>query len=198
MEVRFYTPEEEEGFMTSHDKIDIDIFKIISRSIAESDSLQDMSDHLTQLLVGAMGIKGATLFVLNPESGELEILSSTGLSLNYLNKGPILIEQSIDRQLRGEPIVIGDISRSDQLQYPEDAKREGIGAIVSVPVQIRGKIIGRLRLYHYEPWKISERDLDSLQLLAEIIAVAMEYTRMSNILRFIKSQVDEVSGESAF
>jgi GAF domain-containing protein len=178
--------------MTSQDRIDIDIFKVISRSIAESDNLQDMSDHLTQLLVMAMGIKGATLFVLNPDTGELEVLSSTGLSLNYLNKGPILIDQSIDSQLRGEPIVIGDVTASDRLQYPEDAKREGIGAIVSVPVQIRGKIIGRLRLYHYEPWQISERDLDSLQLLAEIIAVAMEFTRMSNILRFIKSQVDEV------
>ena len=178
--------------MSSQDRIDIDIFKVISRSIAESNNLQDMCDHLTQLLVMAMEIKGATLFVLNPDSGELEILSSIGLSLNYLNKGPILIDQSIDSQLRGEPIVIGDVTASDRLQYPEDARREGIGAIVSVPVQIRGRIIGRLRLYHYEPWQISERDLDSLQLLAEIIAVAMEYTRMSNILRFIKSQVDEV------
>lgn len=178
--------------MTTQDRIDIDIFKVISRSIAESDSLQDMSDHLTQLLVGAMGIKGAGLFVLNPESGELEILASTGLSLNYLNKGPILINQSIDHQLRGEPIVIEDVSKSDRLQYPDDARQEGIGAIVSVPVQIRGKIIGRLRLYHYEPWQVSDRDLDSLQLLAETIAVAMEYTRMSNIFRFIKLQVDEL------
>lgn len=178
--------------MSSQDRIDIDIFKVISRSIAESNNLQDMCDHLTQLLVMAMEIKGAALFVLNPDSGELEILSSIGLSLNYLNKGPILIDQSIDRQLRREPIVIEDVTASDRLQYPEDARREGIGAIVSVPVQIRGRIIGRLRLYHYEPWQISERDLDSLQSLAEIIAVAMEYTRMANILRFIKSQVAEM------
>jgi len=178
--------------MTSQDRIDIDIFKVISRSIAESDNLQDMCDHLTQLMVGALGIKGATLFVLNPDKGELEILSSTGLSLDYLNKGPVLIDRSIDRQLRGEPIVIEDVTRSDRLQYPEDARREGVGAIVSVPVQIRGRIIGRLRLYHYEPWRISERDLDSLQLLAEIIAVAMEYTRLSNIVKLIKSQVDEL------
>lgn len=179
--------------MTTQDRIDIDIFKVISRSIAESDNLQDMSDHLTQLLVGAMGIKGAGLFVLNRETGELEMLASTGLSLNYLNKGPILINQSIDRQLRGEPIVIEDVSESDRLQYPEDARREGIGAIVSLPVQIRGSVIGRLRLYHFEPWQISDRDMDSLQLLAGIIAVAMEYTRMSNILSFIKSQVDELN-----
>jgi hypothetical protein len=46
-----------------------------------------MSNQLTQILVGALGIMGATIFVLNPELEELEILASSGLSVNYINKG---------------------------------------------------------------------------------------------------------------
>lgn len=89
--------------MGSEEKINIDIFKVVTRAIAESDNLVIMANHLTQLLVGAMEIKGCTIFVLNPETKELEILASFGLSINYINKGPVLSNKSIARTIGGEP-----------------------------------------------------------------------------------------------
>ena len=46
--------------MSIEDKIDIDVIRVITRAIAESDNLVVMATHLTQLLVGALGIKGCT------------------------------------------------------------------------------------------------------------------------------------------
>ncbi len=68
--------------MGIEDKIDIDILKVVSRAIAESNNLVVMSNHLTQLLVGTLGIKGCAIFVLNPETKELEALASFGLSID--------------------------------------------------------------------------------------------------------------------
>ena len=178
--------------MAARDKIDIDIYKVVTRAISESDNLEDIAYQLTQLLVGALEIKGCTIFVLNPDTEELEALASFGLSINYMNKGPILVKKSIDHKLRGEPIVIRDVTKSDRLQYPEDAKQEGISAIVSLPIQLSGKFIGFLRLYHYEEWDISERDLDSLKLLTENIGLAMMYTRLLHALQSIKETVSEI------
>lgn len=178
--------------MVAEDRINMDIYKVVTRAIAASDNLEDMATQLTQLLVGALGIKGSTIFVLNPATEELEALANFGLSINYMNKGPILVKKSLDHQLRGEPIVIRDVTRSDRLQYPEDAQKEGISAIVSLPISLHGKLIGVLRLYHYDQWDVSERDLDSLMIFTENIGLALMYTRLLQALKSVKETVDEV------
>lgn len=178
--------------MGIEDRIDIDIFKVVTRAIAKSDNLDIMTNHLTQLLVGALEIKGCTIFALNSETKELETLASFGLSIDYLNKGPVLSDKSIVATLKGEPVVVSDITESDLLQYPENARKEGIGAIVSLPVNFCGNVIGALRLYHYEVWNISERDIDSLLVLCENIGLAMIYTRLLNALQNIKDNVNEI------
>jgi len=178
--------------MPVEEKIDIDIFKVVFRAIAQSDNLEIMANHLTQLLVAALEIKGCTLFALNPEIEELEVLASFGMSMKYLNKGPLLIGKSIGATLKKQPIVIRDVTTTDQLQYPDDAKNEGIGAIVSVPIQFYSKVIGTLRLYHHKAWEVSDKDIDSLLVLAENIGLAMTYTRMLNAFNTIKCAVHEV------
>lgn len=178
--------------MVAEDRINMDIFKVVTRAIAASDNLEDMATQLTQLMVGSLGIKGSTIFVLNPATEELEALASFGLSINYMNKGPILVKKSLDHQLRGEPVVIQDVIKSDRLQYPEDAQKEGINAIVSLPVKLHGKLIGVLRLYHYEQWNVSEQDLDSLMILTENIGLALMYTRLRQALKSVKETVNEV------
>lgn len=178
--------------MSAEDKINIDVFKVVTRAIAESDNLGIMANHLTQLLTATLGIKGCTMFVLNPETRELEILASFGLSMSYLNKGPIFMTESLSSLLRGEPVVIRDAETSELLQYPENAKQEGIASMISLPIYFYGQAIGALRLYHTEPWDISEQDLDSLLLLAENVGLAMMYTRLLNTLQSIREVMKDL------
>jgi transcriptional regulator with GAF, ATPase, and Fis domain len=178
--------------MGIEEKIDIDIFKAVTRAIAKLENLEMMTNHLTQLLVGALDIKGCTIFALNPENSELEVLASFGLSISYLNKGPLLSKKSIKATLKGEPIVIRDIHNTDRLQYPAETKKEEIGAIVALPIKLYDKVIGELRLYHHRAWEISGKDLDSLLLLSEIIGLAMTYTRLLYALKDVKDTVNSV------
>jgi signal transduction protein with GAF and PtsI domain len=180
--------------MSGQVKIDIDLFKVVFKAMAQSDNLEIMANHLTQLLVAALEIKGCTIFALNPESEELEVLASFGLSMGYVNKGPVLTRKSIPETSSAKPTVIRDVRDSERLQYPEDAAREGIGAIVSIPIMFYGKVVGALRLYHQEAWNISDEDVDSLQVLAENIGLAMTYTRVLKALRTIRYTVDDIHG----
>ena len=172
--------------------IDIDLFKVVFRAMAQSDDLEIMTNHLTQLLVAALKIKGCTIFAVNPETEELEVLASSGLSMKYLNKGPLFTGKSIGATLKGEPVIIRDVNKTNRLQYPDDAKNEGIGAIISVPITFKNKVIGALRLYHREAWEISETDIDSLLILTQNIGLAMIYTRILNALQAIRSTVDDM------
>ena len=178
--------------MGMEEKIDIDLFKVVTHAIANSDSLDTMTGHLSQLLVAALGIKGCSMFAMNPETGELERIGSFGLSMRYLNKGPLLSKRSISRTIKGEPVIVSDIEQAKNLQYPEEAEKEGIRAIVSLPIKLYNRVIGTLRLYHHDVWKISSRDVDSLLVLTEIIGLAMVYMRLYNALRGVKEAVGDV------
>jgi signal transduction protein with GAF and PtsI domain len=170
----------------------MDIFKIVTKATAESENLDIMTNHLSQLLVASLGIKGCTIFALNPSTKELEKLASFGMSVSYLTKGPVQADKSLGEALRGEPVIVRDVSHSDQVQYPEEAKKEGIAAIVSFPITFLRRPIGVLRLYDHQVWDISDRDVESLHLLAEIIGLAMGYTRLSNALQSIHEEVKDL------
>ncbi len=178
--------------MAVQDRIDIKLFKTINRAVSFATGLDDMAHEFTQLLTGTLQIKGATLFILNPETDELEVLANFGLSIAYLNKGPILVKKSLDHKLRAEPVIIADVNSSDRLQYPEDAQKEGIRAIVSVPIKLSGKMIGVMRLYHHDPWEVSEGDIDSLLVLSENVALALMYSRLQSVLKSIKGHMETV------
>ncbi|BBO78807.1 hypothetical protein DSCW_62240 [Desulfosarcina widdelii] len=172
--------------MASERKITIDIFKAVTRAVAHSEDLDVMTNHLAQLLTAGLDIKGCAVFVLNAVTEELEILASFGLSAKYLTKGPLNTPKSINETFQGVPVVISDIGKKHKsLQYPEEARKEGIAAIVSLPIVHMDEVVGVLRLYHYEVWQISEQDLESLQILAGIIGLAMTYARFHNTVHAI-------------
>ena len=159
--------------MTDKDKMNLEIFKVVCKALSQTDDLGGMADNLVRLLVGAMEIKGSTIFVLNNETKELEVLASFGLSPDYLNKGPVMSDRGICALLEGKPIIVRDINEDSRLQYPDEAREEGIGAIVSICIPFREHIIGGLRLYHHSPWDISAHDLDYLLIMAEHVGLAM-------------------------
>jgi len=178
--------------MSHENKIDMELFKVIKGAMRSSSDLEDMGNTLVQLLTGAMGIKGCTLFAANPDKKELEILTTFGLSSNYLGKGAISSQKSITAIYHQKPMVIVDTSDTDLLQYPEDAHREGIKSIISLPVVFSGKVIGALRLYNHQSWEVSEQDIETLMLFADHVGMAMMYTRLLNAFLQIKQTVQEV------
>jgi len=178
--------------MGTEDKIEVSIATVVHEAISQSDDLENMCTHMCQLLVAALKIKGSAIFVLNPESQELEILTSSGLSISYLNKGPVLNTKSIGDSIKGIPVIIRDITQSDKLQYPENARMEGIGAIASLPIKFKGSVVGALRLYHYEVWELSENDVQLLQCLSDSIGMAMTCARLLNALQIVKEAVTDI------
>lgn len=178
--------------MTSDGKINLEQYKLIVETIFDANTPILMGAQVTHLLVSTMGIKGASVFIVNPRSEILELLATEGLSLAYTRKGPILVDQSLKLPSNLKPVIISDTEGSDRLQYPEKAEREGIRSIVSLPVNLRGKIIGALRLYHSEPWSVSELELSFLRLLTLNIGMALRYFRLAAVVKSTKDTLDEI------
>jgi GAF domain-containing protein len=178
--------------MTEQSQLSLEVLSLTSETIAGADHLETLAAQLSQILVGAFGIKGTTIFILNPDRDELEILASIGLSPDYVHKGPVLVDKSIQLARNRESIVIRDVAQSDQLQYPDSAEKEGIRAIVSLPIRLRDKIIGALRLYHSEVWDVSSEDLALLMVIARNLGMAMMYFRLATAVQAVKETVNDI------
>jgi GAF domain-containing protein len=178
--------------MIMEDKMAIEMLRAVNRSIASSNDLVEIAMGIAQLLVGILGIKGCTIFAFNPDTQELETIGSFGLSIRYLNKGPILVKKSLYPQLKDGPILIADVSVSDKLQYHSDAIKEGIRSIIAIPIRMNQRNIGALRLYHYETWEAAPKDIEFLELVADHIGLAMTYKRLQQTLRAIRTAMGQI------
>jgi signal transduction protein with GAF and PtsI domain len=180
--------------MQSEVRITINTFKAVTKAIAKSENLDNMCHHLAELLVAALGIKGCAVYVLDTDSKQLELIASFGLSPRYLTKGPVLAKKSLAANLEGKSVIVSDVSKDDNVQYPEQAQEEGIAAILSIPITFLDELIGALRLYHHQVWELNDQDLDSLQLLAENVGLAMSYTSLCNAVYAIEEVIQSIGG----
>jgi GAF domain-containing protein len=125
----------------------IRIFLDLATNINSSLELKTILQTLTEDIAKEIGVKAASIRLLNDDRTSLQLAASYGLSENYLSKGPISAEKSIAEALKGKPVIVKNASTDKGVQYKKEKKAEGIVSILCVPISVKGDVIGVLRLY---------------------------------------------------
>ena len=126
----------------------------------------------------AFRAKGCSVFLVDRTTRELGLVASSGLSQEYLEKGPIHFMQAIKEARDAVPIAIYDVFDDPRIEYPDAAKDEGISSLLGVPIISHNKIQGALRVYTAEPWEFSFSDITLVQAVGLICGMAMDMCRM--------------------
>lgn len=135
-------------------------------------------------VTNALNVKGCTLFLFDLKRNELKLAGSYGLSADYLNKGPVSAMRSIAESLNDrEPVAIYDVTDDPRIQYPEEAVKEGIASILSVPIIVGENLIGCMRVYTAESWEFTLNDVNFVQAVAQVVGMAIEMGRINKGLR---------------
>jgi len=150
----------------------------ITKGISHSRDPEEVVLITVEGIKTALDAQGCALFLINRKTRELEMAASYGLSDRYINKGPLSALQSIAQSLEDGPVAIFDVGDDPRIQYSEEAKEEGIASILSLPIIIRGKLAGALRVYTSEPWEFTLEDVNFVQALAQIAGMAIEMSRL--------------------
>ncbi|NIQ39326.1 MAG: GAF domain-containing protein [Proteobacteria bacterium] len=166
----------------------------LTKTITSTTGMEETLGKVAREIGKAMLVKGCNLLWLNMTTGELELLASFGLSHTYLAKGPLRIDKSIPQALEGETVHIADARRDTRIQYPDAAHREGITSMVSVPISVKERVRGVLRLYSSNSTPFREEEIQFARVLAEIAGIAIInaklYQERTNDIAFWKATLD--------
>jgi len=159
-------------------KIYLESYQGICKAISTSLSLDEVLKLIVTNVVKVMNVKASLLRLLNKETNQLELAAYHGLSRGYADKGPVDYDASIDDALAGKPVSIYDITADKNARYRNEAEKEGIRSILSIPLRFREEVIGVLRMYTAEPVSYSDEDLKFVAAIADQAAIAIMNARI--------------------
>ena len=159
----------------------------VANAISHSKDPEEVALMTVESIKTALNVKGCSLFLFNRKINELELATSFGLSEEYINKGPVSALRSIAQSLEEGPVAIYDVMDDPRIQYPNEAQKEGIASLLSVPIVVGGNLIGAMRVYTSEPWEFTLEDVNFVQSLAQIAGMAINMARYT---KGLKSSID--------
>jgi signal transduction protein with GAF and PtsI domain len=169
-------------------------FKIlheVTRDLLYDLNSQDVLGSMVKKAIQILHIKGCCIYLLNETTGRLEMAASGGLSNTYLQKGPLYADKSMPDVVKGKVVFIEDVATNKHIQYRDEAIKEGIVSILSVPIFVKGYVIGEMRLYSAEKREYDKEDIEFILASAEIGGIAITnskfYQRLKNDIKFWES-----------
>ncbi len=163
----------------------------IDKAITSAIDLETVLQQIVQMSVGLMDAKISSIMLLDEESEELVIAAAQGLSESYIRKGPIKVGESIAGRviLEGRPIAVYDIRQDPRHAYAEQARLEGLCSLLSVPLNLKDRVIGVLNIYTDEPHAFTPHEINLFTSLASQAAIAIENARLFESLEEIYIEV---------
>jgi signal transduction histidine kinase len=147
-----------------------------ARVISSTLDLPQVLNRLVTSCAGALGVRACSIRLFDKSGRRLVPVAAFGLSQAYLDKGPVDAETNLlAREVLGGKIVnIPDASASAWLQYPQEARQEGIRSILSAPLIGKNGPLGILRAYAVEPARFEQEEEQFLAAIAAQGSIAIE------------------------
>ncbi|MFH1709542.1 MAG: GAF domain-containing protein [bacterium] len=154
---------------------DIETLGKVSSTIVSEMYLEDILKIIVAVTAEVMGSKICSLMLLNEKGDELRLSATQSLSKDYINKPNVKVGQSISGRAvsQKKPITVLNIRKDPHYMFPETAKKEGLYSMLSVPLMVKGKVIGVLNCYTSRRHKFTPREIKLVSAVGNQAAIAI-------------------------
>ncbi|MCS7285557.1 MAG: GAF domain-containing sensor histidine kinase [Anaerolineae bacterium] len=172
----------------------------ISEQVMLSLELPVVLETIVEIIKHVMDCRAACIFLLNEETGLLEIRASSGITSRWRTEAKLRVGEGISGKVvaLGQPIYVPDTLLEPDFIFFDRSVR----SILVVPLKVRGKVIGTLSVDHTIPNAFTSDDERFLSIVAVQAAIAIEnatlYERIKEKAEALKKAYDEVSELSRF
>jgi signal transduction histidine kinase len=166
------------------------------RVLNSSQPFDTVLSHITKQARELLGTAAVALYRLDPEDDVLRIQATLGLPEHYSREIELpLGHGALGRALvEARPVVVTDVPAFVAGENDRDSEGNEVivsdrvravlremthlyGALVAVPVAVRGEAYGGLALYYPEPRTFSDEEIDLVTAFADQAALAIENER---------------------
>ena len=166
----------------------------IGKALNSTQDLDEVLNLIVSRMPEVMQLKGCTIRLLDPNRVRLELMAASGLSRKYLDRGSIDDELSTHHALKGEPVMIYDATADTRIRYRDEAALEGVASILAVPIRVKGRTIGVLRLLTAVPRQFTGAEINFAMAVAEQGGIAIQnaigYRRITKLVTELEHQED--------
>ncbi len=155
----------------------------VAAALNSARAAEGVLQSIVENVAKAVEAKACSLMLLKPDKKTLVHTVAFGLSEWYVKKGPVSVDKSISESLEGKPVAVVDATKDERIQYREQAKKEGIASVLSVPMMLREEIIGVVRVYTAEPRHFTMDDIYFVGAVANLGAIALENAKLYETLK---------------
>ncbi len=162
----------------SREKEYLRVFEEVTKAVSSTLNLDEVLDLIVRKLPDVMGLKAATIRLLDDTGKKLRLVAAYGLSEEYLSRGPVDSEENVKEALQLKPVAIHDVTADSRIHYRKEAEREGIKSMLTLPIIARGNLIGIMRLLTDKPRRFTDEEMRFTTSLAEVCGTAIDNARL--------------------
>lgn len=154
----------------------IEALSKIANLITSGLYLEELLRLIVQVTSEIMNSKISSLMLVDPAKNELVIKATQSVSEAYNKKPNVQLGQGISGIVAKEnkSICVLDVKEDNRYLNRDVAKKEKLCSLASVPLAVKGRVIGVLNCYTSTKHKFTKNELDILSALANQAALAIE------------------------
>lgn len=179
------------GKAASHSR-QLEAISKVSRTITSNLYLEDILKLVVTVTAEIMNSKICSLSLIDEKSQALVLKATQSMSDAYNKKTPLAIGEGIAGKVAREnkPMAVYDISKEPEYKYKDIAKKEGLRSLLSVPLSVKGRVIGVLNNYTSRPHKFTKEEIDILTTVANQAAIVIENAELMVKTKVIQEELD--------
>lgn len=164
----------------------------ISELITSDMYFEDVLRLIVTITAQVLRSNICSLMLLDEKRQILEVKATQSVSEAYNRKPPLRLGEGIAglAALEQRPIIVYDVRKDPRYVNKDIAEREGLASLVSLPLVVRGKVIGVLNLYTSEPRDFAKEEVNLLTAIANQAAIVIENHRLLMESELVREELE--------
>jgi signal transduction protein with GAF and PtsI domain len=170
----------------------LEMLSTVSETITSNLYLEDILRLIVTVTAELMNSKICSLMLIDEKTETLVLRATQSMSEVYNKKPPLKLGEGIAGRVAVEnrPIMVYDVEKEPEYKYKEIAKKEGLKSLLSVPLAIKGRVIGALNSYTTKPHKFTKSEAGILMTVARQAALAIENAELMVKTKVIQEELE--------
>ena len=164
----------------------------VSRTITSNLYLEDILKLIVTVTAEIMDSKICSLMLIDEKTRELVLKATQSMSEVYNKKPHLKLGEGIAGRvaLENKPMAVYDLSKEPEYKYKDIAAKEGLKSLLSVPLTVRGKVIGVLNNYTSYPHKFNKNEINILTTVANQAAIVIENAELMVKTKVVQEELE--------